>query len=324
MSPSSSSSVGDMVVTASGEHRPVRWLGHRKLDCTRQTNPELFWPVRITANAFGPSLPARDLLVSPGHAICVDVIGEILIPVLSLVNGATVAQVQLDVVTYWHVELDSHDLVLAEGLVSESYNDIGNRAFFAEADAVGLGLAPDAPRNLATSCRPFVIQGAVVDVVRDRLRARAIDLGWHVGGELFGDMYLLVDGSVHRHHADGLTARFNVPATAKDVWLISSVSVPALVIDSDDVRSLGLPVQSIVIDDGLSPARNIPLDDARFQTGFHEMDATTTYRWTVGRTRLPASLWSECQGTFFLRIELAGPALHRWLEPQAVETRAAA
>ncbi len=35
-------------------------------------------------------------------------------------------------VTYWHVELDAHDILLAEGLPAESYLDWGDRPFFTE------------------------------------------------------------------------------------------------------------------------------------------------------------------------------------------------
>ena len=52
-------------------------------------------------------------------------------PVRLLINGATIAQHPRRVVTYWHVELPVHDLVLAEGMPSESYLDTGNRSDFA-------------------------------------------------------------------------------------------------------------------------------------------------------------------------------------------------
>src|SRR5450631_1056072 len=37
--------IGDCVLTASGEARPIRWLGSRGLDCTRHPNPALVWPI---------------------------------------------------------------------------------------------------------------------------------------------------------------------------------------------------------------------------------------------------------------------------------------
>ena len=170
--------VGDRVVTAAGTARPIRWLGHRVIDCGRHPRPNEVLPVRIAAHAFGEGRPARDLLVSPGHAICVDVGGEVLIPALSLANGTTITRAVVDTVAYWHVELDSHDIILAEGLPSESYLEMGNRSFFAENPIVRIGdVSPDgdrsAPRTHADFCRPFQAAGPIVDAARGTLAARA-------------------------------------------------------------------------------------------------------------------------------------------------------
>jgi hypothetical protein len=54
---------GDRVITASGTSRPIRWLGHRRLDLTRHPTPGRVRPIRIRANAFGEALPRRDLLL---------------------------------------------------------------------------------------------------------------------------------------------------------------------------------------------------------------------------------------------------------------------
>ena len=74
--------------TASGALREIRWLGHRAIDCRKHSHLEQVLPICICAHAFGENLPARDLYVSPGHSICVDVGGEVLIPAGTLVNGS--------------------------------------------------------------------------------------------------------------------------------------------------------------------------------------------------------------------------------------------
>ena len=86
--------------------------------------------MRIAAHAFAENRPARDLVVSPGHSIAVDLLGEVLIPASSLINGTTIRQESAERVTYWHVELESHDLLVTENLPTESYLDMGNRGFF--------------------------------------------------------------------------------------------------------------------------------------------------------------------------------------------------
>ena len=169
--------IGDLVVTTSGAHRPIRWLGHRRVDCARHPRPADVLPVLIAAHAFGDARPARDLLVSPGHAICVDALGEILIPAGALVDGGAICQVPVDTVTYWHVELDSHDILLAENLPAESYLEMANRGFFAENGTVVLAATPDAAvRTHADFCRAFHEAGPLVEAARRQLAARASSL----------------------------------------------------------------------------------------------------------------------------------------------------
>jgi hypothetical protein len=73
--------VGDLVITASGEARPIKWLGHREVNCRRNPKRTSVWPIRISAHAFGPDRPARDLYLSPAHSVCLDLLGEVLIAV---------------------------------------------------------------------------------------------------------------------------------------------------------------------------------------------------------------------------------------------------
>ncbi|WP_162240606.1 MULTISPECIES: Hint domain-containing protein [unclassified Methylobacterium] len=304
--------IADLIVTSSGDLRPICWIGHRKVTCQGRSD---LLPVRIAAHAFGEGRPARDLYVSPAHAIAVDVLGEVLIPACRLINGTTVTQVDREEVTYWHVELDSHDILLAEGLPAETYLDCGNRRFFANADATDLAAAPDTrPEGPLPFCRPFHEAGPLVDLVRARLQDRAVTLGWRTVEETFAGMHLVADGKIFRPDVEGLTARFVLPADARDLHLVSETSVPAHVVPgSTDNRRLGLPLASLTIDDGLTGARTVALDDPRLGEGFHVVNHGA--RWTDGSAVLPADLWAGCKSFFFLRVTLAGPALARWIAP---------
>ena len=123
--------VGDRVATLQdGEtvFRPVKWVGQRRIDLAAHGRPELAAPIRIRAGAFGDAQPVLDLVVSPDHCLFVD--GK-LIPAKLLVNGTSITQeFSRRSVTYYHVELDRHAVLLAEGLPAESYLDTGNRAAF--------------------------------------------------------------------------------------------------------------------------------------------------------------------------------------------------
>ncbi|MFN6953520.1 MAG: Hint domain-containing protein [Acetobacteraceae bacterium] len=119
---------GDLVLTARGEAVPVRWIGRQSIP-TPGADLARVAPIRIAAGALGEALPERDLLVSPDHAIG---FATALVQAGALVNGTTIRQdlaVPL-VLGYWHVELDRHDLLLAEGVPAESFMDhVGTAAF---------------------------------------------------------------------------------------------------------------------------------------------------------------------------------------------------
>ncbi|MGA2951758.1 MAG: Hint domain-containing protein, partial [Caulobacteraceae bacterium] len=76
-------------MTSEGMGRPIIWVGSKHVE--RPSRPQ--WPVRVLAGAFGDGLPKRDLWLSPGHAVCLNLIEEVFVPVGELVNGATIAQV---------------------------------------------------------------------------------------------------------------------------------------------------------------------------------------------------------------------------------------
>ena len=96
--------------------------------------------MRIAAHAFGPDAPHDDLLLSPDHAVALSdgSGGAVLVAARYLVNGATVVQECRDSISYYHVELEQHGVLLAEGLATESYLDTGNRDAFANEGAVVL------------------------------------------------------------------------------------------------------------------------------------------------------------------------------------------
>jgi hypothetical protein len=166
--------VGDLVLTIDGAAVPIRWIGRRMLRPDRHPRPVEVRPVRIVAHAFDDNLPTRDLLVSPGHGLFVqDETGDCLIPALYLVNGLTITQDAVSEVDYVHIELDRHDILVAEGLAAESYLDVGNRSEF-EGAGGGLVLYPAfAPLAHEAARAPFVIAGPALEAVRARLAKRA-------------------------------------------------------------------------------------------------------------------------------------------------------
>jgi Ca2+-binding RTX toxin-like protein len=121
-------SIGDPVVTAGGQVVPVRWIGRNTVS-NRFADPLRVLPIRIRAGALAENRPARDLLVSPDHAILV---GDILIQAGALVNGVSILRERAvpEVFTYYHVELADHALIVAEGTPAETFVDNVHRAAF--------------------------------------------------------------------------------------------------------------------------------------------------------------------------------------------------
>ena len=110
--------VGDLVrvVHPRNELAAVVWMGHRTVNCARHPDRRRVWPVKIAAGAFGAGRPYRDVQLSPDHAVFVD---DVLIPVKYLINGTTIVQTPVDEVSYHHVELPRHSVLLAEGMFAE-------------------------------------------------------------------------------------------------------------------------------------------------------------------------------------------------------------
>jgi T5SS/PEP-CTERM-associated repeat protein/uncharacterized repeat protein (TIGR03803 family) len=163
---------GDVALTGiDGSEAPVVWIGHREVDCARHPDPQSVWPVRIKAGAFGRGMPKRALTLSPDHAVYVN---EVLVPVKHLINGTTIAQVKVDRVTYYHVELPRHDVLYADGMPAESYLDVGDRSNFANGGSV-VRLHIDLAHHWeAGGCAPLVIYGPELEGVRALVGAAAL------------------------------------------------------------------------------------------------------------------------------------------------------
>jgi Hint domain len=121
-------------------------------------------PVIVRKGALVDNVPNRDLRVTKAHLLYID---GVLIPVEFLVNHRTILwDDRAQEVAICHVELDSHDVLIANGAPAESYRDDGNRWLFQNANA-GWHLPPQDPYT------PVLTGGPLVDAVWRRLLDRA-------------------------------------------------------------------------------------------------------------------------------------------------------
>ena len=297
---------GDLVATLDAGAQvlaPVRWIGRRRLDLARHPHPWAVAPVRIRAGAFADGLPHRDLVVSPDHAMLVD--GQLL-PARQLINQMSIAQLTgLARVEYFHVELDRHSILLAEGLPTESYLDTGNRGFFGNAEAPLIlhpnpAEAPRAPAKTAF-CLKFMTEPEAARQVWQRLHDRAVASGLAaepVATTRDAELRVLAGGRVFlpvcapvcapmsgdaQHYLFALpgglgSARLvsrRAPANGASPWL-------------DDRRLLGVAIERI----GLSAADGVTelaMDHPGLSPGWWDAErhGTRLQRWTDGDATIP-------------------------------------
>ena len=271
--------VGDRVATASGGSRPIVWLGHRDIDCRRHADPKAVQPIRVAANAFASNAPHRDLWLSPGHSVAID---DVLIPIGFLLNGHSIERVAADAIEYWHVELDAHDILLAEGLAAELYLDCGNRGDFANGGAF-VSAHPDfLPKHARATCLPLALEGPTIAKTKQALLDRLSEHGVEASRD--ADAHILADG---RRVAPILVRQdrlaFVIPKGCEFVVLSSRAFTPAYSeAGSNDQRELGLCVSRLSVD-----GDNRALEcDARGWLEAEYEEGRVARRWTNGAAEL--------------------------------------
>ena len=120
---------GDLVTTRDGRTVPLRWVAHRVVTAAELAAHPDIRPIRIPPDRFGPGLPHRALRVSPQHRIWLQgwqvelLFGadQVLVPAKHLLGGGITQPDDGREVEYYHLMFDQHEIVLSNGLPSESY-----------------------------------------------------------------------------------------------------------------------------------------------------------------------------------------------------------
>jgi hypothetical protein len=183
--------IGEPVLTARNTVRPIRWIGRRRYKAGQIAQQQNLQAVLIRAGALGNNaqgpVPARDLRVSPEHAVgLADADGAlVLVPANLLLNGHSIVRYTAAAdIEYLHLELRDHDFVLAEGAAAESFVDDNSRALFDNA-ADFKARYPNEPTRPANFCAPRVTGGRVLADLRARLE--------RIGGMQYGALRGFLD-----------------------------------------------------------------------------------------------------------------------------------
>ena len=302
--------IADRVVTLSGEAKPIKWIGHRAYDARFIAGKRDVLPIRVAAGALADGVPGRDLWVSPEHALYVD---GVLAPARLLVNGATIAQAStVAQLEYFHIELDVHDIIFAEGTPAETFADCDNRGMFHNAGEFAARYPQD-ERPTWEFCAPRLAAGSQeLTAIRAALLDRAEGVGHRLTDD--PDLHLIADGELVRPDSTGVCLyRFAIPAGSSAVWLASRSVVPAEVdYRSQDGRRLGVPIERIALNDG-----DLSIEawhgHATLCEGFHQDESS--HRWTDGLARLPESWLRSFRGGATLDVHLIPVELRYRLPP---------
>ncbi len=301
--------VGDAVATRNGIKRLI-WIGTGCAQVVRGQRSAAT-PVIVRKSAIADNVPNRDLRITKGHSLFID---RVLIPAEFLINHRTILwdDTAQDVSVY-HLELEDHDVVFANGTPAESYRDDGNRWLFRNANS-GWHLPPKPP------CAPVLTGGPVVDAIWRRLLDRAgPPPSLPVTND--PDVHLLVDGKrIEPAARAGGDFVFRLPSCPGSVRIRSRHGVPAELGLARDPRLLGVAVKRVQVSSGWQLVQ-IDAGDDRLVDGFHGYEPDDRLRWTNGDAGLPTALFSSFGGPTELVLNLTGrmsyPLLFTPLEQEA-------
>ncbi len=301
-------------VNGEAVERTVTWAGRaHMLARAGLSDAEAGYPVRILKDALAEGVPYKDMLVTPEH--CLFLNGGF-VPARMLVNGRSVIYDRsLPSYDYFHVETAEHSVIMADGMLTESYLDTGNRHSFRQnGTVVSFG---GRTRNWNDdAAAPLVVSRDVVEPIFRQIEARAIEAGLE---STIQAPALTEDAGLHLVTSTGQTihqvrtangrAMFMIPSDVTEVHLVSRTFRPSETVGPfvDDRRQLGVLVGEVTLFDS---GNTIRIDQHLTDAGLAGWDVQddAAARWTNGNAllsltaRQPNSL-----GMLAVQVLEAGP-----------------
>jgi len=296
--------------------RTVTWAGRaHMLAKTGLSDAEAGYPVRILKDALAEGVPYKDMLVTPEH--CLFINGGF-IPARMLVNGRSVVYDRtMPSYDYFHVETAEHSVIMADGMMTESYLDTGNRHSFRQNGTV-VSFGGRARTWNDDAAAPLVVSREVVEPIFRKIEARAVNSGLEntasapVLTEESGLHLVTSTGqTLHQVRTANDRVMFMIPSDVTDVRLISRTARPSETVGPfvDDRRDLGVLVGEITLFDS---GHTIRIDQHLTEAGLAGWDVqeNVAARWTNGNAMLSLTARQpNSLGMLAIQVLAAGPYL---------------
>lgn len=319
----------DVLVNGKTEQKTVTWVGKS----TSVAAPFLpldmaGYPVRIVKDALAEGVPFKDMLITPEHCLYLN---GCFVPARMLVNGQSIFYDQsFTSYDYYHVETEDHAIITADGVLTESYLDTGNRRSFRQNGDV---VAMPRTRNLTwdDAAAPLNVSRAFVEPLFQQFCARAQGMGLPLRTEApvvthESNLYLIAgNGRVIRPlRTEKNHTLFMIPAGIETVYIHSNTSRRNEAIGPfvDDRRTLGVLVGNASICHGNTTRTLTSYLHDEDLAGWNNVEFYPM-RWTAGNACLP--LGHREPGTvalLALQILEAGPYIVSNVEPEETALRA--
>ncbi|KXV62618.1 hypothetical protein AD949_10170 [Acetobacter orleanensis] len=274
---------------------------------------EAGYPVRVLKNAISDGVPYKDMLITPEHCLFFE---ERFVPVRMLVNGRSIFyDTSITSYDYYHVETEEHSVITADGMLTESYLDTGNRSSFRQEGAVAALRAIGTRNWEEDAAAPLCVARNVVEPLFHALEAReSVVEGCQMPTSVpvmtrEANLHLIMsNGAVIRPiRYDNGAYSFMLPAGVDAVRIVSRTSRPSDVIGPfvDDRRALGVSVSTIRFI-GSTVQRRITTHLTAAQDGWYESNSQNAPVWTDGNALLPLSAQTQSKmGMLIITVHAA-------------------
>ncbi|GFE94377.1 Hint domain-containing protein [Acetobacter persici] len=313
--------LGDEVMTfdwKSGQNsvRPVVWTGKTHVNVRQGVSEDMSgYPIRVLKDAIADGVPYKDMLITAEHGLFFD--GKF-VPARMLVNGRSIFyDKSITSYDYYHIETEQHSVITADGMLTESYLDTGNRHTFRQEGNV-VAFTPSRNLSWDDAAAPLGVNREFVEPLFRQAEARAQAAGLtqkEPAVELTDEvnLHLVTETGAVIRQARQHNGRvmFMIPTDVKTVRIVSNASRPSDVIGPfvDDRRHFGVAVGEITMVEAKRKYSVTAHLIEKELEGWNTLECEDT-RWTSGDALLPlGERHPNSAALLAVQIKAAGPYL---------------